>query len=91
MSLRDRYIQHQLDNMDSDSIYQLAYDLLLDGYSDSTDDDIRDEIVENYDEQTLKDLDPAPKSLYDEVVEYYKDSNSYIKWWITTSTRRKLH
>ena len=90
MSLRDRYIQHQLDNMDSDSIYQLAYDLLLDGYSDSTDDDIRDEIVENYDEQTLKDLDPAPKSLYDEVVEYYNDSNSFIKW-ITTSTRKKPH
>lgn len=90
MSLRDRYITYQLDNMDSDSIYQLAYDLLLDGYSDSTDDDIRDEIVENYDEQTLKDLDPAPKSLYDEVVEYYKDSNSFIKW-ITTSTKRKLH
>ena len=79
MSLRDRYITYQLDNMDSDSIYQLAYDLLLDGYSDSTDDDIRDEIVENYDEQTLKDLDPAPKSLYDEVVEYYNDSNSFIK------------
>lgn len=90
MSLRDRYITYQLDNMDSDSIYQLAYDLLLDGYSDSTDDDIRDEIVENYDEQTLKDLDPAPKSLYDEVVEYYNDSNSFIKW-ITTSTRKKPH
>ena len=80
MSLRDRYISYQLDNMDSDSIYQLAYDLLLDGYSDSTDDDIRDEIVENYDEETLKQLDPptAQKSLYDEVVEYYKEPNSYL-------------
>ena len=87
MSLRDRYITYQLDNMDSDSIYSLAYNLLLDGYSDATDDDIRDEIVENYDEQTLKDLDP-PKSLYDEVVEYYNQPNSYIKW-ITTSTRKK--
>ena len=90
MSLRDRYITYQLDNMDSDSIYQLAYDLLLDGYSDSTDDDLRDEIVENYGEQTLRDLDPSPKSLYDEVVEYYSQPNSYIKW-ITTSTRKKPH
>ena len=89
MSLRDRYITYQLDNMDSDSIYQLAYDLLLDGYSDSTDDDIRDEIVENYDEQTLKDLDSTPqKTLYDEVVEYYRQPNSFIKW-ITTSTKKK--
>jgi hypothetical protein len=80
MSLRDRYITYQLDNMDSDSIYQLAYDLLLDGYSDSSDDDLRDEIVENYDEQTLRDLDSTPqKTLYDEVVEYYSHPNSYIK------------
>ena len=88
MSLRDRYIKHQLDNMDSDSIYSLAYDLLLDGYSDSTDDDLRDDIVENYGEQTLRDLDPSAKSLYDEVVEYYNQPNSYIKW-ITTSTKKK--
>ena len=57
MSLKDLYITYQLDNMDSDSIYQLAYDLLLDAYSDYSDNDLRDEIVDNYDEQTLRDLD----------------------------------
>ena len=88
MSLKDRYIKYQLDNMDSDSIYQLAYELLLDGYSDTTDDDLRDEIVETYGDQTLKDLDPTSKTFYDEIVEYYAQPNSYIKW-ITTLTSKK--
>ena len=91
--LRDNYIQHILDNADYDTMYSMLQDCLLDEYSKHTDDDIRDEIVDLYDEETLKQLDPpdTQKSLYDEVVEYYKEPNSYLNWWITTSTKKKPH
>ena len=39
-ALKENYVNHIIDGMDMDSLCQLAYDLLLDAYADSTWDDI---------------------------------------------------
>ena len=57
-ALKENYINHIIDGMDVDSLAQMAYDLLLDSYEDCTWDDITEEIVDLYDEDTLVNLLP---------------------------------
>ena len=57
--LKENYINHIIDGMDVDSLAQMAFDLLLDAYEDCTWDDITEEIVDLYDEDTLVDLIPV--------------------------------
>ena len=57
--LKENYINHIIDGMDVDSLAQMAYDLLLDAYEDCTWDDITEEIVDLYDEDTLVNLIPV--------------------------------
>ena len=57
-ALKENYVNHIIDGMDMDSLCQLAYDLLLDAYADSTWDDITEEIKDLYDEETLISLLP---------------------------------
>ena len=57
--LKENYINHIIDGMDVDSLAQMAYDLLLDSYEDCTWDDITEEIVDLYDEDTLVTLLPV--------------------------------
>lgn len=56
--LKYNYVEHIIDGMDMDTLIQLAQDLLLDAYQDSTWDDITEEIVDLYDEDTLIELLP---------------------------------
>jgi len=42
--------------MDMDSLIQMTYDLLMDSYGDSTEEELKEEILDLYDEETLKDL-----------------------------------
>ncbi|AOO10661.1 hypothetical protein RW060613_073 [Synechococcus phage S-RIM8] len=56
--LKYNYVEHIIDGMDMDSLIQLAQDLLLDAYEDSTWDDITEEIKDLYDEDTLIQLIP---------------------------------
>jgi hypothetical protein len=54
--LKDNYLNLIIDGMDMDSLIQMTYDLLMDSYGDSTEEELKEEILNLYDEETLKDL-----------------------------------
>jgi hypothetical protein len=54
--LKDNYLNLIIDGMDMDSLIQMTYDLLMDSYGDSTEEELKEEILNQYDEETLKDL-----------------------------------
>jgi len=54
--LKDNYLNFIIDGMDMDSLIQMTYDLLMDSYGDSTEEELKEEILDLYDEETLKDL-----------------------------------
>ena len=55
---KDNYANMILDGMDMDSLVQLAYDYIIEGLENWTEEDINDEILINYDEEMLSDLLP---------------------------------
>ena len=55
---KDNYANMILDGMDMDSLVQLAYDYIIEGLENWTEEDIKDEILINYDEEMLSDLLP---------------------------------
>lgn len=57
-SLKENYAEHIIDGMDMDSLCQMAFDLLLDAYSDITEDQLKEEILDLYDQETLDGLMP---------------------------------
>ena len=57
--LKENYFRHIIEGMDSDSLELLCHDLLMDAYKEDTWDDIQEEIVDLYDEDTLIDLLPV--------------------------------
>jgi len=59
LQLKENYINMIIDGMDMDSLCQMAFDLLLDSYKDCSEDDMKEEIVELYDEEMLEDLMPV--------------------------------
>jgi len=60
--LIENYANHIIDGMDTDSLAQFAFDMLLDEYSKLSWDDITEEIVDLYDEDVLIDLLPDADS-----------------------------
>lgn len=56
--LKENYINMIIDGMDMDSLCQMAFDLLLDSYKDWDEDDIKEEILDLYDEEMLESLMP---------------------------------
>ena len=56
--LKENYINMILDGMDVDTLVQMAHDLLTDDYEKLTWDEVTEEIVDLYDEDTLIDLIP---------------------------------
>ena len=56
--LKENYINHVIDGMDVDTLAQLAHDMLMDSYDKLTWDEVTDEIVNLYGEDTLVDLIP---------------------------------
>ena len=56
--LKENYINMILDGMDVDTLVQMTHDLLMDEYDKLTWDEITEEIVDLYDEETLIDLIP---------------------------------
>lgn len=56
--LVENYVTHIVDGMDVASLEQMCYDLLTREYEKLTWDDITEEIVDLYDEDTLIDLIP---------------------------------
>ena len=60
--LVENYVTHIVDGLDIASMEQLCYDLLIREYEKLTWDDITEEIVDLYDEDTLIDLIPVGDS-----------------------------
>ena len=56
--LKENYVNHIIDGMDVDTLAQMAHDLLMDDYEKLTWDEVTEEIVDLYDEDTLIDLIP---------------------------------
>ena len=56
--LKENYINMIIDGMDVDTLAQMTHDLLMDEYDKLTWDEITEEIVDLYDEDTLVDLIP---------------------------------
>ena len=59
--LVENYVDHIIDGVDTDSLVCMVRDLLLNEYEKLTWDEVTDEIVELYDEDTLIDLIPDAK------------------------------
>jgi len=53
---KDNYLNFIIDGMDMDSLIQMTYDLLMDSYNDSTAEELKEEILDLYDQETLDDL-----------------------------------
>lgn len=58
-TLKGNYCEMIIDGMDMDTLIQLAYDLLMDAYKESTEEDIREEVLDLYDEEMLESLMPS--------------------------------
>ena len=50
------YCEKIIDDMDMDTLMQLAHDLLMDSYQACTEEEIKEEILDLYDEETLSDM-----------------------------------
>ena len=50
------YCERIIDDMDMDTLMQLAHDLLMDSYQSCTEEEIKEEILDLYDEETLNDM-----------------------------------
>ena len=57
--LKENYVNMIIDGMDMDSLCQMAFDLLLDAYKDCGENDIKEEIIDLYDEEMLESLMPV--------------------------------
>ena len=56
--LVENYVDHIIDGMDTDSLVCMVRDLLMNEYEKCTEEEIKDEILDLYDEETLNDLMP---------------------------------
>ena len=56
--LKDNYANMIVDRLDMDTLCQLAFDLLVASYDDISEEQLKAEIVDLYDEETLNDLMP---------------------------------
>lgn len=51
--LKETYAEYILDGMDMDSLCQMAFDLLVNEYNRYSEEEIKGEILELYDQETL--------------------------------------
>ena len=54
--LKSNYCEMIIDGMDMDCLVQMAHDLLMDSYADSTEAELKEEILDLYDEEMLNDM-----------------------------------
>ena len=57
--LKENYAEMIIDGMDMDDLMQMCYDMLMDAYQDCSEDDIKEEIIDLYDEEVLEGLMPV--------------------------------
>ena len=58
-TLKENYCNLIIDGMDMDCLVQMCHDLLMDAYQDCTEEDLKEEIVDLYDEEMLESLMPV--------------------------------
>ena len=51
--LKETYAEYIIDGMDMDSLCQMAFDLLVNEYNQYSEEEIKGEILELYDQETL--------------------------------------
>jgi di/tripeptidase len=59
LQLKENYANMIIDGMDMDSLCQMAFDMLMDAYKDCTEEDIKEEVLDLYDEELLESLMPV--------------------------------
>ena len=57
--LKENYANTIIDGMDMDTLCQMAFDMLMDAYKDCTEEEIKEEIIDLYDEEVLEGLMPV--------------------------------
>ena len=57
--LKENYANMIVDGMDMDDLMQMCFDMLMDAYKDCTEEDIKEEIIDLYDEEVLEGLMPV--------------------------------
>ena len=56
--LKENYVNMIIDGMDMDSLVQFAFDNIIENLKDWDEEDIKEEILACYDEETWEDLKP---------------------------------
>jgi len=59
LQLKENYANMIIDGMDMDSLVQFAFDSIMDNMKDYTEDEIKEEVLELYDEEMLESLMPV--------------------------------
>ena len=59
LQLKENYANMIIDGMDMDDMYQMCFDMLMDAYKDCTEEDIKEEVIDLYDEEMLESLMPV--------------------------------
>ena len=57
-TVKENYANMIIDGMDMDSLCQFAFDSIIANLNDYSEDDLREEVLQNYDEETLHSLYP---------------------------------
>ena len=55
-TFKEKYCEMIVDGMDMDCLVQMCYELLMDSYQSCTEEQLKEEILDLYDEETLADL-----------------------------------
>jgi len=59
LQLKENYTNMIIDGMDMDSLVQFAFDSIMDNMKDYTEEDIKEEVIDLYDEEVLESLMPV--------------------------------
>ena len=57
-TLKSNYVETIINSMDMKTMEALVYDMLMESYELYSEDEMKDEILSQYDEDTLKELTP---------------------------------
>ena len=55
-TFKEKYCEMIIDGMDMDCLVQMCYELLMDAYKECNEEELKAEILDLYDEETLADL-----------------------------------
>ena len=59
LQLKENYANMIIDGMDMDDLVQMCFDMLMDAYKDCTEEEIKEEVIDIYDEEVLEGLMPV--------------------------------